>query len=95
MSIRWSPLAADDYLDAITYLMERSPRAARRLSEQIDEVVEAIARGEMDGPGTMLTTGEMVQSWPIPPFRLYYRRVALNVEVIRLYHQRRKSIESG
>lgn len=95
MSIRWSPLAAEDYLDAVNYLMERSPSAARRLSERIDEVVEAIAGGEMDGPTTILTTGETVQSWPIPPYRLYYRKVDLDVEVVRLYHQRRKSIEFG
>ena len=89
MTIVWSPEAADDLDTAVAYLMERNVDAARRLSAAVFALVDVLAIEPMDGPAQVLANGEEVRSWPLPPFRVYYRRSGEDILVVRVYHQRR------
>ena len=90
--VSWSPQAADDLVEALGYLVERNPQAAAMLAERVLALVERLAEGELHGPAQTLRSGEVVHSWPVPPFRLYYRRDATTLRIVRLYHQRRRPI---
>jgi plasmid stabilization system protein ParE len=58
-------------------------------------VITSLAEGEFDGPEQELRrTGERVRSWPVPPFRIYYRREPDEFVVLRVYHSARRPIAS-
>lgn len=95
MIIVWSPQAADDFDAAVSFLAERNPIAANKLATGVLELVERLAQEPLEGPEKVLTTGDVVRSWPYPPFRLFYRRVHDTFQVVRLYHQKRVPIVSG
>ena len=88
----WSPQAADDLSDALDYLVERDPQAAAKVAERVLEVVDRLAAGELHGPTQTLRSGDVVHSWPVPPFRLYNQRDDPALHIVRLYHQRRRPI---
>ncbi len=93
MKIRYSPEAAKDLLDVVEYLVVRNPTAAAALHAQVRATIRRIATGDLDGPETVLRTGTRVRSWPVHPFRIYYRRVGGVLQVVRIYHHARKPIE--
>jgi plasmid stabilization system protein ParE len=84
--------AVADILDAITYLNERNPTAAVNLSTDIDDCIERLSGREFDGPVSQLRSGALVRSWPVPPFRIYYQRLADELLIVRVYHQARRPI---
>jgi hypothetical protein len=55
-------------------------------------LVERLAKAEFEGPELMLKTGLMVRSWPLPPYRVYYRRRNGVLEILRVYHQARRPL---
>ena len=77
---------------AYEYIGERNPTAARRLATRVFEVIDHLSAGDFEGAEQRLTTGERVRTWPVPPFRLYYRTTAGELDVLRLYHQARRPI---
>jgi plasmid stabilization system protein ParE len=93
LKIRYSPEAAQDLLAAVEYLTERNPRSAKELYEEVRATIRRIADGELDGPETVLHTGARVRSWPVHPFRVYYRRTATALLVVRIYHHARRPLE--
>ena len=88
----WSPQAADDLTEALDYLVERNPQAAAKLAERVLALVDRLADGDLHGPAQTLRSGEVVHSWPVPPFRLYYQRDETMLSIVRHYHQRRRPI---
>ena len=48
--------------------------------------------GLFEGPEQRLRGGMLVRSWPLPPYRIYYRRRDGFLDVMRVYHQARKPI---
>jgi plasmid stabilization system protein ParE len=71
----------------VGYLAERGPVAASELGRRIFEIIDKLVRGEFEGPEQVLTTGEVVHSWPVPPVRVYYQRHVDTFWVLRIYHQ--------
>jgi plasmid stabilization system protein ParE len=61
--------------------------AARELGGRMFEVIDKLARGELEGPEQRLMTGEAVRGWPVPPVRIYYPRHEESFWVLRIYHQ--------
>lgn len=76
MNITYTEEALADILDAIAYLNERNPAAASNLDTDLAACIEHLAAGEFEGPLSRLRSGSLVRSWPVPPFRLYYRAPA-------------------
>ena len=84
--------ARDDLAEAAGYIAKDNPTAAARLLERIREVLTLLAEGGLDGPRSTLLSGIEVRSWPVPPLRIFYRREADELHVIRVYHQSRRPI---
>lgn len=93
MKIRYSAEASEDLLATLEYLAARNSRAAETLYRDVKLTLRRIAAGELDGPETTLRTGQQVRSWPVHPFRIYYRKVDGVLHVIRLHHHARRPIE--
>jgi len=92
LKITYTDEAIADILDAITYLVERSPGAAANLDADIAACVERLASRQFDGPVSRLRSGIVVQSWAVPPFRIYYQRHPDELLIVRVYHQARRPI---
>lgn len=93
MTIVFAPEAVEDLAAAVGYLHERNPAAAVTTADHVFATVERLAAGEFDGPESRLRrTGERVRSWPVRPYRIYYRREADTLVVLRLLHGARRPI---
>ena len=92
MNVIWSPEALEDIEEAIDYLVERSPPAAERLAAGIIALVERLAIEPLEGTEHVLSDGERVHGWPLPPFRIYYQRHPAERVIVRVYHQSREPI---
>ncbi|HCF56426.1 MAG TPA: hypothetical protein DFS52_00315 [Myxococcales bacterium] len=92
MNIVFSPEAEADLQAGLDYLRERNPAVAIKLAEQVFAALELLASGEVDGPEHRLTTGEVVRSWLVLPYRLFYQRTENELRVLRLYHRARRPI---
>jgi plasmid stabilization system protein ParE len=79
--------AEADFAAIIGYLAERNPIAAQALGECISPLIDKLASGELEGAEQVLTSGEIVRSWPVPPVRIYYQRQSIAFGVLRIYHQ--------
>jgi plasmid stabilization system protein ParE len=90
--MRFAPQAEADLREALQYIRDRNAQAAHKLGERILAVLERLAAGDFEGHEQRLTTGEVVHSWPAPPFRIYYQRRAGVLHVLRIYHRARKPI---
>jgi plasmid stabilization system protein ParE len=84
--------AEQDLESAVSHLLERNPQAAATLIERMFDVAQRLAEGMFDGPWQVLSDGRRIQSWPLPPYRLFYRRSAHTLTIIRIYHQRRRPL---
>ena len=92
MNITYTEEALADILDAIAYLILRSPAAAPNLDTDLAACIEHLAAGEFEGPLSRLRSGSLVRSWPVPPFRVYYQREPGVLLILRVYHQTRRPI---
>jgi plasmid stabilization system protein ParE len=93
MSVIFSPAARRDLNAALQYLAHENPDAARRFIDRLDRVLGFLADGDLDGPSVRLQQGGQAHRWPVPPFRLYYRRTHDRLVVLRVYHGARRPIE--
>ncbi len=93
MRIVVSPLATLDLQSIYDFLVARSPSAADRLLVEIGEAFGLLASGLRVGRAVTLRTGRRVWSWPVPPYRIYFRLLPDEMQVVRIYHQARKPIE--
>jgi plasmid stabilization system protein ParE len=92
LKVTYTDEALADILDALTYLSDRNPTAAMSLDAEIVRCVERLAAGDFDGPVSRLRSGSIVQSWPVPPFRIYYQRRPNELLIMRVYHQMRRPV---
>lgn len=92
MTIYFAPEAEEDFSAVVSYLAERNPTAAAGVGRRIFAVIDQLASGAFEGVEQVLTTGELVRSWAVPPVRIYYQRVEDALWILRIYHQARPSI---
>ena len=92
MTVLFAPEAEEDFAALVGYLAERNPTAAAELGRRIFSVIDKLAERRFDGPETALETGEVVQTWAVPPVRIYYQRHADTLWIVRIYHQARPPI---
>jgi plasmid stabilization system protein ParE len=93
VSVAFAPEAVEDLAAVVEYLQERNPRAAVTTADAVFAVINKLAAREFEGPESELRKiGERVRSWPVRPYRIYYRRDGENLTVLRIYHSARRPI---
>jgi plasmid stabilization system protein ParE len=92
LKVVFAPQAERDLLAAVEFLAARSPASASRLYATVATVVGRLAEGDFEGPEQRLHSGAMVRSWPVSPYRIYYRRLPDEMQIVRIYHQARRPI---
>lgn len=93
MRIVLSPAAADDLCEAYGYIAADNVEAAETVVARIVEVIGLLAASAFEGREVVLRDGRRVRTWPVPPYRIYYREREEVFEVLRIYHQARRPIE--
>jgi plasmid stabilization system protein ParE len=88
-----APEAQVDIAEAYNSVAEDNSQAADRLLARVVEIIGLLAAKEFVGREVVLRDGRRVRTWPIPPYRVYYRERADVFEVVRVYHQSRRPIE--
>lgn len=93
MIVLVSPQARGDLKEAFDYIHKDNPSAADQVLARLVEMFGLLASGVVTGREVVLQDGRRVNTWPVPPYRIYYRKSADRLEVIRVYHQARRPIE--
>ncbi|MEK7702130.1 MAG: type II toxin-antitoxin system RelE/ParE family toxin [candidate division NC10 bacterium] len=93
MTIVVAPQARRDLNDAYDSIARDNPAAADLVLARLVEVFGLLATDTFVGPEIVLRDGRRVRSWPVPPYRIYYRRRGDLFEIVRVYHQGRRPIE--
>jgi plasmid stabilization system protein ParE len=88
-----APLAAQDLQEAYDFIAKDNRCAADEVLIHITEVLGLLASGRVRGREVKLKAGPKVRTWSVPPYRVYYRILRGELQVIRLYHQSRRPIE--
>ncbi|MEK6632533.1 MAG: type II toxin-antitoxin system RelE/ParE family toxin [Nitrospirota bacterium] len=93
MRIVVAPQAAEDLREAYEFISKDNPNAAGRVLAHIVELIGMLASESVMGRDVRLKDGRRVKTWPVPPYRIYYRVRGQELDVIRVYHQARRPIE--
>lgn len=93
MSLVIAPEAADDLSEIYQYLASDRPRAAEEMLARLLTAIQRIADGELNGPTVRMIGGRRAHGWPVPPYRIYYQRIAGQTHILRVYHGARRPIE--
>lgn len=93
MTIVVAPQAREDLREAYDYIHKDNPHAADRILAHIVEIIGMLASEAVMGRDVVLRDGRRVKTWPVPPYRIYYRVSGQELQVIRVYRQARHPIE--
>jgi len=88
-----APQAQADFREAYDSIAGDNPEAADRLLARIVQIVGLLAVKAFVGREVVLRDGRRVRTWPVPPYRVYYREQGDVFEVVRVYHQARRPLE--
>lgn len=93
MRIVVAPQAQADLAEAYNSVAGDNREAADRLLARVIEIIGLLAAKAFVGREAVLRDGRRVRTWPVPPYRVYYRERDDVFEVVRVYHQVRRPIE--
>jgi len=88
-----APQAQADLGEAYNSVAGDNREAADRLLARVIEIIALLAAKAVLGREAVLRDGRRVRTWPVPPYRVYYRERDDVFEVVRVYHQARRPIE--
>jgi plasmid stabilization system protein ParE len=75
------------------FIARDNPRAAAAELARLDGMIQKLVAGDLQGPEVRLLSGRRARRWPVPPYRIYYRRTRNRTTILRVYHQARRPIE--
>ena len=93
MNLIVSPEAIAELSEIYDYISLDRPRAADRMLDLLCTTFRRLAAGELQGPYVRLADGSRAQTWPVSPYRIYYRRTANETHILRVHHGARRPIE--
>ena len=93
MIVEFTPEARQDFADALDYLGLHSPAAAARLRRRIEQAIDRLATGFIEGLLARLRRAPDTRVTIVPPYGIYYRRAENHLVIMRIYHQARKPLE--
>lgn len=88
-----APEAAKDLTEIYDYIARDSPGAASRVIDRLYARFQWLADGQVRGAEVRLRGGGQAQGWSSRPYKIYYRHVADQTHILRVYHQARRPIE--
>lgn len=89
MIIDWSELAVSDLHHVREYIRKDNPIAAEKVGARIEETVSYLALyPELGRQGRRPNTRELIMA--DLPYRIVYRVVGNVVQILRVYHTKRK-----
>lgn len=94
MSYKLTKKAKADLAAVADFSLERFGRdAAIRYADKLERSLEALDRGDFDGPELIVTSrARPVRRWPVPPYWIYYDRKGDLLRVLRIYHGAREPL---
>jgi plasmid stabilization system protein ParE len=94
VSYKLTKKAQADLSGLVDFSLERfGPDTAVRYIDTLERTLEALARGDFDGPELRIASrARPVHRWPVPPYWLYYERAAGELRVLRIYHGAREPL---
>jgi plasmid stabilization system protein ParE len=75
------------------FIAQDNPRAAAAELDRVDRAIQQLAAGELSGPEVTFRNGQRARRWPVPPYRIYYRRTRNRTTILRVYHGAQRPIE--
>ncbi len=88
MRVRFTPSADRQYLDAIIYLLERSPAAAADLQKRTEAVIVQLREYPESGHVIPEFPELPHRELPVEPYRFFHRVVAGTVWIVAVWHSR-------
>ena len=94
MSYKLTRRAEADLASLVDFSLERfGADTARRYVDKLERSIEALERGDFDGPELLIgSRARPVRRWPVPPYWLYYDRAGAVLRVLRIYHGARQPL---
>jgi plasmid stabilization system protein ParE len=93
MKVVLSAAACKELKQAHEHIARDNPIAAAREVARVLEALQDLAHTRVDGREVALDDGRRVRLWFVSSYRVYYRRTATKLQVVRIYHQARRPIE--
>ena len=91
-TFRVAELARRELREQIVWLEERHPPAAAALVGRVEQAIELLASGRVEGRQVVLTTGREVRRWRVAPLLLFYVRDRNVMTVLRIRHEAQRPI---
>lgn len=89
MKIRWLQRALQNLQQEAEYIAQEDPRAARRVVLRVEEAVALLAdHPNLGRAGRVAGTRELIV--PDTPYLVPYRVHANRIEILRVFHSRRR-----
>ena len=88
MRVRFTPPADRKYLDAISYLFERSPAAAANLQRRTETVIVQLREYPESGHVIPEFPELPHRKLPVEPYRFFHRVVHGTVWIVAVWHSR-------
>jgi plasmid stabilization system protein ParE len=90
---RLTPAARAAVASHLTWLEENNPPAAARFQGALENAIETLASGVVDGRPVRLQSGHPARRWYVRPLILYYQRHSDVVVVLHARHEARRPLE--
>ncbi len=87
-----APTAEAELIEAIGYIADRNPQAARALLERVLRMFDRLGQHQLEGRLVTLRSGAPVRRWTIPPLVVFYDRTRDGVAILRVRHGARRPI---
>lgn len=88
-TVTWAYAARADLLDALEFLVERSPAAAAGLLQQVEEAAASLTSSPERGAHVSELESNAFRQLVVDGYRLIYTTDGHTVRVVRLIHGRR------
>jgi plasmid stabilization system protein ParE len=94
VTYKLTKLAEADLASLVDHSLGRfGSKAASRFVDRLERSLDALARGDFDGPELIIgSRARPVRRWPVPPYWIYYDRTGGALRVLRIYHGAREPL---
>ncbi|MDO8963722.1 MAG: type II toxin-antitoxin system RelE/ParE family toxin [Coriobacteriia bacterium] len=88
MRVRFTPQAERQYLEALTYIRDKSPAGAFAVQQRAEAVIAQLRLHPHSGHAIPEFPGLPHRVLPVPPYRFFHRVVDDTVWIVGVWHAR-------